>query len=88
MKKIVFLNNPPTKKVVTHFPIFRLEIVSPLHWPFVRNILFSLTLLQEGCVLDSYISKFIIGLVHVVILREACQKKQKNRENKEFGIPL
>ena len=50
MKKTVFLNNPPSKKVVTHVPIFRLAIVSPLHWLFVRDILFSLTLLQEGCV--------------------------------------
>ena len=48
MKKTVFLNNPPSQKVVTHVPIFRLVIVSPLHWLFVRDILFSLTLLQEG----------------------------------------
>ena len=51
MKKTVFLNNPPTKKVLTHFAIFRLVIERPLHWPFVRDILFFLTLLQEGCVL-------------------------------------
>ena len=50
-KKNDFLNNPPSKKVVTHVPIFRLVIERPLHWPFVRDILFSLTLLQEWCVL-------------------------------------
>ena len=49
-EKTDFLNNPPSKKVVTYVPIFRLVIVRPLHWPFVRDILFSLTLLQEGCV--------------------------------------
>ena len=52
MKKTDFFNNPPTKKVVTHVPGFRVVIVSPLHWPFVRNILFFLNFLQEGCVLD------------------------------------
>ena len=50
MKKNDFLNNPQSKKGVTHVPILRLVIVSPLHWPFVRDILFSLTLLQDGCV--------------------------------------
>ena len=36
MKKTDFLNNPQSKKVVTHVPILRLVIVSPLHWPFVH----------------------------------------------------
>ena len=49
MKKIVFLNNPPTKKVVTYLPMFLLVFVSPLHWPYVRNILFFLKVVQEGC---------------------------------------
>ena len=48
MKKTDFLNNPPTKKVVMHVPIFRLVIVSTLHWPFVRDILFSLYIASGG----------------------------------------
>ena len=52
-KKTDFLNNPPSKKVVTHVPIFRLVIERPLQWSFVRDILFSLTLLQEGCGLST-----------------------------------
>ena len=49
-KKTVFLNNPPTKKVVAHLPMFLLVFVSPLHWLLVWNILFFLKVVQEGCV--------------------------------------
>ena len=43
-----FFWSPKPLKVVTHVPIFRLVIVSTLHWPFVRDILFSLYIASGG----------------------------------------
>ena len=44
-----YLQNLPSKKVVTHLPTFLMVIESPLHWPFVRDIFFPLILVLERC---------------------------------------
>ena len=44
-----YLQNPPSKKVLTHLKIFVWVFERPLHWQNAYAILFFLNLLLAGC---------------------------------------